>query len=194
MDELSKRRKWRRWLSIIEAENQRLQEDHRLYTELREHLREKPEWISWIDTLYLVGVSLALRRLVDANPRHRTVSLVKLLTEMETHVECLSRRRVLLQAKPAQRAEIHGFFDRIAGEGATTIPPSVIRQWREEFKHLAAPFRAWVDHRIAHYDLSVDCPPPDRAQVEQVLQWLCSRLEIVKVLLVVHQTDYHASS
>jgi len=42
--------------------------------------------------------------------------------------------------------------------------------------------------------LSVDCPPPDRAQVEQVLQWLCSRLEILKVLLVVHQTDYHASS
>ncbi len=183
MDELSKRRKWRRWLSLIEAENRRLQEEHRLYTDLREHLTTKPEWISWIDTQYLMGVSLALRRLVDANPRHRTVSLVKLLTEMEAHAECLSRRSVLRQAEVAQRSEIRWLFERIAGEGAATVPPSVIHQWREEFARLAAPFRAWVDHRIAHHDLSVDCPPPDRTQVEQVLRWLCSCMEILRLLL-----------
>jgi hypothetical protein len=183
MDELSKRRKWRRWLSLIEAETLRLREEHRLYTDLREHLTGKPEWLSWIDTLYLVGVSLALRRLVDANPRHRTVSLVKLLTEMEAHAECLSRRSVLQQAEAAQRADIHRLFDRIAGEGATMIPPSVIRRWREEFELLAAPFRAWVDHCIAHHDLAADCPPPDKTQVEQIVQWLCSCMKILNLLL-----------
>lgn len=183
MDELSKRRKWRRWLALIETEVHRLQEEYQLYTTLREHLSGKPDWISWVDTLYLVGVSLTVRRLADANPRHRTVSLVKLLQEMEAHAECLSRRSVLQQANVAQRAEIHRLFDDIAGQGAMYIPPSVVRQWREDFEHLASPFRAWVDHRIAHHDLSVDCYPPDIQQVEQVLRWLQDTLKVLKLLL-----------
>lgn len=183
MDELSKRRKWRRWLALIDSDVYRLQEEHQLYTELREHLAEKVEWVSLVDTLYLVGVSLAIRRLVDANPRHRTVSLAKLLREMEAHAECLSRRSVLQRADAAQRAEVHRLFDSIAGEDAISVPSSVIRRWIEEFDCLATPFRAWVDHRVAHHDLSVDCPPPDRQQLEQVLRWLQDTLKVLKLLL-----------
>lgn len=79
MDEPSKRRKWRRWLERIAREVERLQREHQLYAEVRNALSCKPQWVYWIDTLYLMGVSLAIRRLADANPRHRTVSLVKLL-------------------------------------------------------------------------------------------------------------------
>lgn len=183
MDELSKRRKWRRWLALIDSDVHRLLEEHQLYTELRKHLAEKAEWVSLVDTLYLVGVSLAIHRLVDANPRHRTVSLFKLLREMESHAECLSRRSVLQRADAAQRAEVHRLFDSIAGEDAISVSPSVIRRWIEEFECLAAPFRAWVDHRVAHHDLSVDCPPPDRQQLEQVLRWLQDTLKILKLLL-----------
>ena len=136
-----------------------------------------------MDTLYLVGVSLAIRRLVDANPRHRTVSLAKLLREMEAHAECLSRRSVLQRADAAQRAEVHRLFDSIAGEDAISVPSSVIRRWIEEFECLATPFRAWVDHRVAHHDLSVDCPPPDRQQLEQVLRWLQDTLKVLNLLL-----------
>ncbi|MDW8321905.1 MAG: hypothetical protein RMM08_11140 [Armatimonadota bacterium] len=185
MDWNSKRRKWRRWLALIETEVQRLQDEHRLYTGLREHLTGKMEWVSWLDTLYLVGVSIAIRRLADANPRHRTVSLVKLLREMETHAEYLSRRNVLQQTKPAQRAEVQRLFDEIAGDGMVSVPPSAIRQWREDFQQLAAPFRTWVDHRVAHHDLSVDCPPPDIQQTEQILSSLCSTLGILRLLLAI---------
>ncbi|GIV15687.1 MAG: hypothetical protein KatS3mg022_1122 [Armatimonadota bacterium] len=183
MDELSKRRKWRRWLALLETEVQRLQEEHQLYTALREHLSGEPEWVSWIDTLYLVGVSLSIRRLTDANPRHRTVSLVKLLQEMEAHAECLSRRSVLQRADASQRAQIHRLFDNIAGEEAMYVPPSVVRQWREDFEHLAAPFRTWVDRRVAHYDLSVHCAPPEGQQLEQVLRWLQDTLKVLNLLI-----------
>ncbi len=183
MDELSKRRKWRRWLTLIDNEVHHLQEEHRLYTELREHLAGKTEWVSLVDNLYLVGVSLAIRRLADANPRHRTVSLTKLLREMEAHAECLSRRSVLQRTDAAQRAEVHRLFDSIAGEDALSVPPSVIHRWMEDLDHLTAPFRAWVDHRVAHHDLSVDCSPPNRQQLEQVLRWLRGALEVLKLLL-----------
>lgn len=183
MDKLSKRRKWRRWLALIETEVQRLQEEHRLYEELQGHLAGNPRWSSWIDTLYLVEVSLAVRRLADANPRHRTVSLVKLLREMEAQAECLSRRSALQRVDAAQRAEIHQLFDRVAGEGAMHVPPAAIRRWVEDFERLATPFRTWVDHRVAHYDLSVDCLPPDKRLVEQILLLLCDMLKCLKLLL-----------
>lgn len=183
MDELSKRRKWRRWLQLLEAEMHQMQEEYRLYTELREHLATKPDWVSWVDTLYLVGVSLAIRRLVDANPRHRTVSLMKLLKEMETHAECLSRRSVLQKATASRRREVHQLFDSLAGSDSSYVPQAVFRQWTQDFAQLATPFRAWVDHRIAHYDLSADCSPPSREQVEQVLRWLRSILETLRLLL-----------
>lgn len=184
MDELSKRRKWRRWLALIEGEVQRLEEEYRLYTELREHLAGKPGWVSWIDTLYLVGVSLAIRRLADANPRHRTVSLIKLLKEMEVHAECLSRRSVLRGTDATRRAEVQQWFDDIAGGGSTHVPQAVVRRWIEDFERLTTPFRAWVDHHVAHHDLSADYPPPGRQQVEQVLQSLRSVLGILRVLLL----------
>lgn len=183
MDELSKRRKWQRWLALIESEVQRLQDEHRTYTQLREHLSAHPQWVSWIDTLYLIGVSLAMRRLSDANQRHRTVSLVKLLKEMETHAECLSRRSALQGTDGVQRLAVHRLFDRIAGEGSSHIPQAVVRQWVEEFEQMVAPFRAWADHRIAHHDLSVHCPPPDIQRVEQVLDWLRAMLRILWLLI-----------
>ncbi|GIV19925.1 MAG: hypothetical protein KatS3mg023_1676 [Armatimonadota bacterium] len=183
MDELSKRRKWRRWLQLVEAERQQLQEEHRLYTELREHLTGKPEWVSWIDALYLVGVSLAVRRLADANPRHRTVSLMKLLIELEAHAEYLSRRGALQGTDPARRWEVHRLFDSLGGSGSTHVPQAVLRRCREDFEQLTAPFRAWVDHRVAHHDLSADCPPPSREQVEQVLLWLRSTVEVLRLFV-----------
>ncbi|MDW8104037.1 MAG: hypothetical protein RMK92_03400 [Armatimonadota bacterium] len=183
MDEQSKRRKWRRWLALVTSEWQHLQEERQLYAELREHIAGKSEWVVWIDTLYLIGVSLAIRRLADANPRHRTVSLVKLLQEMEMHPNCLSRRSALQQAKPTQRAKVHLLFDQLAGEGATSVSPVTIRRMREEFEQLTAPFRAWVDHCVAHHDLAVSLPAPDRTQVEEALVKLQRILETLWMLL-----------
>ncbi|MEJ5252695.1 MAG: hypothetical protein HPY54_02070 [Chthonomonadetes bacterium] len=183
MDEISKRRKWRRWLGVIEAEVSRLLNERRVYRDVRDRLVDNPEWVAWLDHLYLVGVSLAIRRLADANPRHRTISLVKLLQDMEIHAECLSRRSALRSADMAQREEVNRLFARLAGEGALHIPKTVIRQWLEDFDNLATPFRRWVDHRIAHHDLSVDCPPPEHHQAEQILDALNDMVKMLKLLL-----------
>jgi len=183
MDELSKRRKWRRWLEMVEAEIGRLRKDMRIYAEIHQHLADNPDWSAWLENAYLVGVSLTIRRLVDANPRHRTVSLVKLLRDMEAHAECLSRRTALRSAGASRREEVNRLFDHLAGEGAPHIPQRVIRQWREEFEAHAVPFRAWVDHHIAHRDLAVQYPPPDRAQAERILQWLQDTVATLKTLL-----------
>lgn len=183
MDALSKRRKWRRWLAMVEPEAARLRQDYLIYTEIRPHLASNPEWSRWLENIYLVGVSLTIRRLADMNPRHRTVSLVKLLQEMETHPECLSRRTVLRSADAGRREEVNRLFDRLAGEGALYLPPAVIRQWREDFQSRSAPFRAWVDHRVAHHDLAVRCPPPDPSQTERVLQLLADVVETLRALL-----------
>lgn len=183
MDERSKRRKWRRWLACIAPEVEQLQREHQLYLEVWQAVSNHAEWARWIDTLYLMGVSLAIRRLADANPRHRTVSLVKLLGDMEAHANCLSRRDALQQAAAGRRARVHQLFDQLAGDGGASMPPEVFRQLNEEFVSLATPFRAWVDHCIAHHDLSVKSAPPDRKQVVEVLAHLQKTLEILQVLL-----------
>lgn len=183
MDEPSKRRKWRRWLERIAREVERLQREHQLYAEVRNALSCEPQWVSWIDTLYLMGVSLAMRRLADSNPRHRTVSLVKLLQEMEAHADCLSRRYALQQATADRRVRVHQLFDQLAGEGALCVPPEALCQWREEFAHKATPFRAWVDHCVAHHDLSATSTPPEWEQVEDTLAYLQRVLEALHLLL-----------
>lgn len=183
MDELSKRRKWRCWLGVIEAEVSRLLDERRVYRDVRERLAGNPDWVAWLDRIYLVGVSLAIRRLADANPRHRTISLVKLLQDMEIHAECLSRRSALRSADMAQREAVNRLFVHLAGEGALHIPKTVIRQWLEDFDNLATPFRMWVDHRIAHYDLSVDCPSPEHHHAERILDVLSEMIQMLKLLL-----------
>lgn len=183
MDEPSKRRKWRRWLERIAREVERLQREHQLYAEVRNALSCKPQWVHWIDTLYLMGVSLAIRRLADANPRHRTVSLVKLLQEMEAHTDCLSRRSALQQAAADRRERVHQLFDQLAAEGALFVPPEVLCQLRQEFAQRATPFRAWVDHCVAHHDLSATSAPPEQEQVEEALAHLQRVLEALHLLL-----------
>lgn len=183
MDELSKRRKWRRWLAMVEAEINRLQSDYQTYNEVREWIANKPGWGEWLENIYLVGVSLTIRRLADANPRHRTVSLVKLLQDMEAHTECLSRRSALRSAGTGRREEVNRLFDSLAGEGAVHIPQAVVRQWREDFGKHATPFCAWVDHRVAHHDLAVDRPPPQHRQVEQMLGFLYSIVGTLRLLV-----------
>lgn len=183
MDDLSKRRKWRRWLAMVEAEVNRLQNDYQTYNEVRAPIAEKPEWAEWLENIYLVGVSLAIRRLADANPRHRTVSLVKLLQDMEAHSECLSRRSALRSTGATRREQVNRLFDKLAGEGAVQLPQAVVRQWREDFEKHAAPFCAWVDHRVAHHDLTVDCPPPQHQHVEQILGVLHSIVGTLRLLV-----------
>lgn len=183
MDELSKVRKWRRWLAIAAEEASRLRSDHRIYQEIRAHLAGNPEWTEWAQCLYLVGVSLAVRRLADANPRHRTVSLNKLLTDMQAHADCLTRRNILRWAGTEQRNDVNRLFDRLAGEGAAVLPREVIEQWRKRFGVQAAPFREWVDHRVAHYDLRVGCPPPSDEQVESILSLLDDLCAMLRTLL-----------
>lgn len=183
MDELSKRRKWRRWLAVVEAEVGRLQSDYRTYNEVRGCIADKPGWAEWLENVYLVGVSLKIRRLADANPRHRTVSLVKLLRDMETHPECLSRRSALQSAGTSRREQVNRLFDSLAGEGTAHIPQTVLQRWREDFEKHAFPFCAWVDHRIAHYDLTVDSAPPHHQQVEQALEALHSIVETLRLLV-----------
>ena len=188
MDDLSKRRKWRRWLGRIATEVHHLQREHSRYLELREHLAGNAEWVSFIDSLYLVGVSIALRRLADANPRHRTVSLVKLLRDMEAHAECLSRRSLLQSVGAARRDQMNRFIRTIAGDTAPHLPQPVIRQWLAEFERAAAPFRAWVDHRVAHHDLTVRARPPESQHVDEALN-VASRLVTILQLLLEAKGD-----
>ncbi len=183
MDELSKRRKWRRWLSAILAETERLCHARRLFNEVKNQVRHDPEWEEWLENLYLVGVSLVIRRLADPNARHRTISLVKLLQDMERHSGCLSRLGALRANPASRRAEVQQLFDQFAGLGSVHMPQAVIRQWREDFERVAEPFRAWVDHRIAHFDLCEESLPPTCDQIEQVLNHLDDAVIRLRLLL-----------
>lgn len=183
MDDLSKRRKWRRWLAVVEAEVDRLQSDYRTYNEVRGCIADKPGWAKWLENIYLVGVSLTIRRLADANPRHRTVSLVKLLQDMEAHPECLSRRSALQSAGASRREEVNRLFDSLAGKEAAYLPQAVVQRWRGDFEEHASPFCAWVDHCVAHHDLTADCPPPNHQHVEQMLEVLQSIVGTLRLLV-----------
>ncbi len=183
MDEVSKRRKWRRWLSAIAVEVERLQREQVMFWQVREQVQHNVEWLGWVENLYLVGVSIAIRRLADANPRHRSLSLVKLLKDMEQHPECLSRQTTLRANPASRREEVHRLFDQLGGAGASHLPPTVLSQWREDFLRLAEPFRAWVDHRIAHHDLVMDSARPSIEEGAHVLESVAEIVGALRLLL-----------
>lgn len=172
MDELSKRRKWRRWLSVIQTEVEALRRQQQVYHQVLERVDDQPDLRQWVEQCYLITVSLAIRRLTDTHPRYRTLSLLKLLDDMRKHSDCLSRRAALMGLGVNERNEVNRLFDTIAGRGSMHIPATVIQMWAEEFRCLAEPFRAWVDHRIAHHDYHVDAKAPAVQQAVQVLNWL----------------------
>jgi hypothetical protein len=107
----------------------------RLYREMRAMVDANPAlqvpsaFYDWQRSLYVVDMTIAIRRLVDWDDR--SISFVQLMEDIAKHPDVLSRRG-FVHGYPAFMKEAgHEDFERFAKPGAQSIDPRVIRRHRK---------------------------------------------------------------
>ena len=148
--------RWVEWLHGITDETFTLFHHRHLWGELAEISRNAALPPSAIfdafGTWYGASQAVAVRRQLDGD--RRSVSFVRLLTNISEHPRILSRERHCALWSPEihwqQRA--HANFDRIAGVGAKAIAAELLHVDIEALKHDCKPVKKYVDKVVAHTD------------------------------------------
>jgi hypothetical protein len=149
--------KWKRWLNDLRDEVSQLLISREVYIEVRNIVAANPavrtnnRLITWMTWNYVQGMLIGVRRLVDS--RTDTISLVRLLREMEMHSDLLTREaHVQLYSEDDTEWQAHGTFDNLAGEGASAYPRDKLLNDRERLLVLWKKLKPLANKRIAHLD------------------------------------------
>src|SRR6266850_2902607 len=92
-------KKWDRWLEKIKGDITRLSVNRHIFWEVQEIIKrnakiQKPSsFYEWMGNLYATDAVIGVRRLLDKDDR--SISLARLLTEIQEKPEVLSRARFL---------------------------------------------------------------------------------------------------
>lgn len=120
----------------IIASNPTIRHNNRLYA-----------WMSWN---YVQSMLIAVRRLLGTTKG--SVSLTRLLSDMERHCALLTRNARVRLYPEDQPWQAHGTFDGLAGEGAPSFPKRQLEADRLQLLVLWAKLKPLANKRIAHLD------------------------------------------
>jgi AbiU2 len=155
-------KRWQRHADILKYEVWGLHHHRNLWRQMREALvKASPDegtYLDHYDKLYVDSQCVAVRRLVDLDPR--SVSVARLLTDLARHPESMTRaHHVQLWTVPGdsddvrdrwQMEEAEATFDEYTDGGGDNIDPIAVLQDLEHWKAIAGPIKKFVDKRIAH--------------------------------------------
>jgi hypothetical protein len=127
-----------------------------LYRKVTAMIEAKPAlqvwspFYDWMQFAYFRSQAMAIRRLVDWDPR--SVSLIKLIEEIIDHPEVLTRRRFVgLYSKPLRTHDFaHRHFETIARPGASMVDRRVIQRHRRDVLRAQRRLRRFVNKYVAH--------------------------------------------
>jgi hypothetical protein len=112
--------------------------------------------------MYFDAQSVRLRRLADNDKR--TVSFRRLLLDMVSHCDVLSRDRYLATMLEPERADeqrirfANRLFDQLAGTGADFVDPAILNSFAEELERDVQKVSHCVDQYVAHRDRAAEPP------------------------------------
>jgi len=147
-------RRWRRWFETIRNQIHEMALDRYVYREVmamvdaNQNLKVPSIFYDWMQRVYVHDMTIVIRRLVDWDKR--TVSLIRLMREIEDHPEVITRRRFVAGYRGWLKRLGHKDFERFAQRAANQIDPRVIRRHRRELVAAQRRLREFVNRHVAH--------------------------------------------
>ena len=165
------------WLGRLKQEVADLALDERVFwrvQEIIEHNKElhvPSEFYGWLGRMYVAGMSMAIRRQVDDDPR--TESFVRFLTRVKGSVGTFSRARYRGLYQDTQLREVADeAYDRLAGRGAQCLSNLRIDRQIGALKRLSRNITAYADKVVAHQDRTPPSAVPKFREVGRVIRCL----------------------
>ena len=152
-----KRRVWRSWIVRIYKDASYLVVSKRTYERTGEIVRGNPaiqspgHFHDWLSRNYGLASASGVRRLTDI--RSDSVSLKRLLKEMSSNTQVLSRKSFVALYQSSMRQLGERDFDRITGgKGNAYYPKALIDDDLRQLDRAVKRIRRFVDTRLAHLD------------------------------------------
>jgi len=159
--------KWLKWLETIEGHVRSMLSDRYIFREVIKIVEANPkthdpnDFVMWFVQQYVEAASIRVRRLVDRDDR--TVSLRRLLKDIEDHADAITRKWFVQQFtqdhltgdEPRDSTAIgmaHGAFDRWSGKGKGHADFRIVMGHRRQLEDACKAIHRYVDKRIAHHD------------------------------------------
>lgn len=135
-----------------------------IFKDMVEVVQAKPDTLNppvlfnWMRDNYVVSECMAIRRMLDVD--ERSVSLGRLLREIEIRPEILSKARylALVQGKGPNEAEASAAFDRMLGASVDQITPEMAAADIARLETAEANIRTLVNKRFAHASPFTEVP------------------------------------
>jgi hypothetical protein len=196
---------WREWLQQIGEDVTQLYEFRRIFKDSREIVSKNPAvqapslYHDFVASCYVAYAVMAVRRQVRR--RRDSVSLVKLLKEIEDHPDVMSRTRFTDMYPVGLPRDILATadYDRFADRNGNQVSPEVVRQDRlklgdheksepqQDRDRLESAVKRVImlaDKRVAHLDYTKPIDPvPTYADLDEAIDTLGSVFNKYNVLL-----------
>ena len=182
MEDLELLKKWGEWLRVIHTDVRSLLLSRQVFWEIQKivganaKLQEQPGLFNqWLATNYVVAATVGIRRQLDRDSR--SVSLVRLLTEVEVTIEerpnILSRANFVKNYRPELRETAERHYDKLVGAEQQRADVTFVRCDLARFCAAAATetVREFVNKRAAHWDEAAD-PKVKLGEVDTALDIL----------------------
>ncbi len=149
--------KWLKWLETIEREITWLAIHRHIFLETQKIITantriQKPSaFYTWMRMAYVTDITVGIRRQLSRDAD--AISLWKLLEELATHPQVMSRRRfvALYKGSSVERFADED-FNRFAGKGGLHVDVLLVRKDQKRLEALWNVVKKYVNRRIAHTD------------------------------------------
>jgi hypothetical protein len=194
---------WDRWLEHVKGEITRLSVNRHIFWEVQEIIKKNPNiqkpssFYEWMGNLYATDAVIGVRRLLDPDAKDISISLARLLTEIERNPGVISRQRFLSLYKhsdysPDMKRHLEKLanrdFDRFAGEGKSHIDPSSIKADLLNLQEKAKNLYRYANKRVAHFDREALTELPTFNELNECLDFLETLLK--KYMLLFRAVAY----
>jgi hypothetical protein len=184
-------RKWRTWLEQIEEDIVHLYEFRRIYKDTREIVSKNPAiqapglYHDFVASCYVAYAVMAVRRQASA-PDRDSVSLTRLLDEIEKHPSIMSRQRfVAMYPEGLPRERLAGpDYNRLAGSSGNQVSPEIVRRDRNRLDLAVKRVNMLANKRVAHLDYRKPIDPlPTYVDLDKAIDTLGGVFNKYSVLL-----------
>lgn len=182
-------KQWQECLDKIYSEIQGLLINRYIFLEVQKIIKSNPKiqigsaFYDWIGIIYPAAMVMGVRRQLDT--RSDSISLARLLADIEKNPEILSRKRYLSlyegSALPIEVPEKE--FDGLAGSGAPHIDPKNVLEDLRNMEDKASKIRKFANKRIAHFGKSSFQDFPTFGDLDECLDLLEELLKKYMLLL-----------
>lgn len=175
----SRLEKWICWLKVIHDDIEQLLIKRDIFWEIQDiikansELRKPSSFYAYLGDTYVTYIAIGIRRQMKDDKKGRSISFVRLLTEIADTPTVLSRKYyVSLYKDSADELPANAGFDGFCGCDKTCISAKIVIADLWELNRVASVVEDFADKRIAHHDKRQPKVLPRFEQVDSCLDAL----------------------